>query len=205
MKLIQDHIDLILQVYTKDKHYEDLKNAKEAYIKRTGKIDEETDEYESRMNSFNDWYIFNYKREDGSTIIGDYVQNHDVEDNLGQALLNTKYSLYHFSKINFRKQVVIKDVLYSVKFVLSKDNDHLALVEDDLFVGRSVCIGEDHYLLNGLCTLPREVLSSLKKESKKIRKLNNVEEEEVFLLNLERLKTRSIQYGHIESSKIFTF
>jgi len=157
------------------------------------------------MNSFNDWYIFNYKREDGSTIIGDYVQNHDVEDNLGQALLNTKYSLYHFSKINFRKQVVIKDVLYSVKFVLSKDNDHLALVEDDLFVGRSVCIGEDHYLLNGLCTLPREVLSSLKKESKKIRKLNNVEEEEVFLLNLERLKTRSIQYGHIESSKIFTF
>jgi hypothetical protein len=68
-----------------------------------------------------------------------------------------------------------------------------------------VCIGEDHYLLNGLCTLPREVLSSLKKESKKIRKLNNVEEEEVFLLNLERLKTRSIQYGHIESSKIFTF
>lgn len=205
MKLIQDHIDLILQVYTKDKHYEDLKNAKEAYIKRTGKIDEETDEYESRMNSFNDWYIFNYKREDGSTIIGDYVQNHEVNDELGQALLNTKYSLYHFSKINFRKQVVIKDVLYSVKFVLSKDNDHLALVEDDLFVGRSVSIGEDHYLLNGLCTLPREVLSSLKKESKKIKKLNNVEEEEVFLLNLERLKTRSIQYGHIESSKIFTF
>ena len=205
MKQVQEHIDLILQVYTKDKHYEDLKNAKEAYIKKTGKIDEETDEYESRMNSFNDWYIFNYKRENGTTIIEDYIKNHDVAEDLGQAFLNTNYSLYHFSKINFRKQVVIKDILHSEKFVLGKDNDHLALVEDDLFVGRSVCLNEEHYLLNGLCTLPREVLSSLKKESKKIRKLNNPEEEEVFLLNLERLKTRSIQYGHIESSKIFSF
>ncbi len=205
MNLVQQHIDKILDIYTKNKYYDDLKNAKEAYISKTGKIDEEAHEYESRMNSFNDWYIFNYKRQDGSRIIDDYVKNHEIDSELGRVMSEASYSLYHFSKINFRKQVVIKDILHSTKFILVEENHNLALVEDDLFVGRSVIYNEHHYLLNGLCTLPREVLSALKKESKKIRKLNNSEEEEVFLLNLERLKTRSIQYGHIESSKIFTF
>ena len=58
-KVVED----ILQIYTKNAFYEDLKKARDLYITKTGKIDEETDEYESRMNSFNDWYLFNYQRE----------------------------------------------------------------------------------------------------------------------------------------------
>ena len=124
---------------------------------------------------------------------------------MATALLEASYSIFLFHKINFRKQVVIKDVLHSEKFSLAKDNGILALVENDLFLGRVVKYQESHYLFNGLCTLPREVYSTLKKESKKIRKLNDLHEEESFLLNLERLKARSVQYGHIESHKIFSF
>ncbi|MAX68011.1 MAG: hypothetical protein CME66_13835 [Halobacteriovoraceae bacterium] len=202
---IDKEIEKILNIYTTDKFYEDLKQAKEIFMAKTGKIDEEAYEYESRMNSFNDWYLFNYRKPDGTTIIDHYIANNNISEKLKEALLSTTYSLLHFSKINFRKQIVIKDVLHSLKYFLSRETVNLGLVEDDVFVGRILVYDDRPHLLNGICTLPREILSALKKESKKIRKLNNSEEEEVFLLNLERLKTRSIQYGHIDSSKIFTF
>ena len=203
MNIIQDEFDKILTLYTSDKYYEELKAAKEAFINKTGKIDEESDEYESRMNSFNHWYIFDYERSDGSRFIDKYLKS--VDNEVAASLSEINYSLFHFKKINFRKQIIISDVLHSEKFILAKENGHLPLVEDDLFLGRAVKYGDEWYLLNGVVTLPREVFSVLKKESKKVRKLNNSSEELGFLLNLERLKNRSLLYGHVDSSKIFNF
>jgi hypothetical protein len=203
MNIIQAELDKILTHFTTDEYYEELKHAKEQFTTKTGRIDEEAEEFESRMNSFNHWYIFDYQREDGSTFLQRYRElfPSDIVD----CLLSVNYSLFLFQKINFRKQIVIKDVLHSEKFVLAKENGTLPLVEDDLFLGRSVKYQDEWYLLNGIVTMPREVYSVLKKESRKIRKLNNSMEELGFLLNLERLKNKSIQYGHIESSKIFNF
>jgi hypothetical protein len=205
MNVISNHLDEILQHYTKDSYYEEMKKAIEIYTDKTGKMDEESEEYESRMNSFNDWFIFNYRKSDGTKIIDNYISDHNIGDDAAKSFHNANYSIFLFQKINFRKQIVIKDILHNEKFVLAKDNKHLALVEDDLFIGRVVEINGDHYLLNGLCSLPRDVYSILKKESKKVRKLNNDLEEEAFLLKLENLKTKSLQYGHLESSKIFKF
>lgn len=203
MNIVQDEFDKILSVYTSDQYYDELKAAKDSFITRTGKIDEESEEYESRMNSFNHWYIFDYEREDGSHFIDKYLEKNS--NDLALSLKNINYSLFLFKKINFRKQIIINDILHSEKFILAKDNGTLPLVEDDLFLGRAVNYNEQWYLLNGIVTLPREVYSVLKKESKKVRKLNNSVEELGFLLNLERLKNRSLQYGHVDSSKIFNF
>lgn len=203
MNIVQDEFDKILSLYTSDEFYEELKAAKETFVNRTGKIDEESDEYESRMNSFNHWYIFDYEREDSTRFIEKYLEQNNNE--VAKSLAEINYSLFHFKKINFRKQIIINDVLHSEKFSLAKENGQLPLVEDDLFLGRAVKHNEEWYLLNGIVTLPREVLSILKKESKKVRKLNNNSEELGFLLNLERLKNRSIQYGHVDSNKIFNF
>ncbi len=205
MNLVQECAEKLLQKFTENTYYENLKNAKDAYITKTGRIDEEAEEYESRMNCFNDWYLFNYKNDDGSKIIDGIDQDNSFAPEFKESLGHVNYSLFLFHKINFRKQIIIKDILHNSKLVISEKNGMLPLVEDDLFVGRSVNHEDENYLLNGICLLPREVLSVLKKETKKIRKLNNSDEEEAFLLNLERLKTRSIQYGHIESSRIFSF
>jgi hypothetical protein len=205
MNVISEHLETILNHYTKDSYYEEMKKAIEIFISKTGKMDEETDEYESRMNSFNDWFIFNYRKDDDTRIIDNYIVDHNVNDDLAKSFHNANYSLFLFKKINFRKQIVIKDILHDKKFVLAKDNRNLALVEDDLFIGRVVEYDGGHYLLNGLCSLPRDVYSILKKESKKIRKLNNDSQEEEFLLKLENLKTKSIQYGHLDATKIFQF
>ena len=78
-------------------------------------------------------------------------------------------------------------------------------MQDDLFVGRSIFYAQKHYLLDGICLLPRNVLSVLKKESKKIRKLEDIKAEEEFLLNVEALRNKALQYGHIDSQKLFKF
>ena len=156
------------------------------------------------MSSFNDWYVFHYPFTESKNLIEEYLSSHSVDEVLTSALRNVNYSLFQFHKINFRKQIVIKDILHGTKHVLSKNNGHLALVEDDIFIGRVIPYADEAYLLSGLCILPKDILPILKKESKKLRKSKNIEEED-FLLNLERLKTKSLQYSHIEPTKIFTF
>ena len=205
MNIITEHIEKIIETYTQDSYYEDMKKAIAFYIERTGKMNEESEEYESRMNSFNDWFIFNYRLGDGSRVIDQYMINNTLEDEVSKSLHNANYSLFLFQKINYRKQIVIKDILHNKKFVLAKDNDTIALVEDDMFIGRVVELNGSYYLLSGICLLPRIVYSILKKQSRKVRKLNNQEEEENFLLQLEHFKTKSLQYGHVEADKIFTF
>ncbi len=198
-------IEKILGYYSEDNNVEDIKKAKELFIKLTGHVDEESGDYESWLNSFNDWFIFNYDLSGGKTPLQAFWEKHKSRDEVKSALENANYSLFYFHKINFRKQVVIKDVLHDKKLILAKEHSHLALVEDDIFVGRMVEYDGGQYILNGLCTLPREVFSVLKKEAKKIQKLNNENEEINFLLHLERLKTRSLHYGHVQADKMFTF
>lgn len=205
MNVIESHIDKILSEYTQGERYELLKKAKEIYTELTGKLDEESDEYELRMNSFNDWYIFNYRRENGRRIIDDYIFEHKIGDELAKSFHNVNHSLFSFAKTNMRGRIVLKDLLRGKKLLLGKDIRNFGLVQDDLFVGRVIEYQDENYLLRGVCPLPGNVLSALKKQSKKIRKLNSSEEEERFLLELERLKTKSLNYGHIDASKIFVF
>lgn len=205
MNFVDEHIDKILKLYTEGDYYELLKKAKEQYIELTGKMDEDSSEYESRMNTFNDWFIFNYRREDTRRVIDDYIQDQGIDAQLAKSFHNTNYSLFHFVKINFRKQIVLKDILHDEKYILNKEDCELALLEDDIFVGRIISTEDKNFLLKGVCTLPRETLGALKKQARKIRKLNSIEEEEKFLLTLEKLKIKSMNYGHINSEKIFVF
>lgn len=205
MNSIDIHIDKILENYTEGEYYELLKKAKDIYVELTGKMDEETSEYESRMNTFNDWFIFNFRRDDNRRVIDDYITKFDIDPELSKSFHNINYSVFQFVKINFRKQIVLKDILHNEKFTLSKEDCKLGLLEDDIFVGRLVSHADKNFLLKGVCTLPREILSSLKKQSKKVRKLNSDKKEEKFLLTLEKLKTKSLHYGHINSEKIFIF
>lgn len=205
MNLIERHIEKIMEHYTTGDNYNLLKEAKDYYIDATGRIDDETDEYESRMSSFNDWFIFNFRREDGRRIIDDYISEFKIDDELAKSFHNVSYSLFSFVKYNFKKQVVLKDILHDEKYVVQKDQSNIGLVPDDLFVGRVISYNGENFVLRGMCTLPSTLLSKLKKESKKIRKLNSQVEEESFLLKLEQLKTKSLQYSHIDVSQIFAF
>ncbi|MBY0518308.1 MAG: hypothetical protein K2P81_15465 [Bacteriovoracaceae bacterium] len=205
LELIDGHIEKMLSLYTQGEYFDRLKQAKESYVVLTGKLDEDKDEFESRMNCFNEWYLFQWKDEAGKKIVEDYIRKEQLDEDLSQAFLNVNHTLLEFSKTNWRSQVVLKDILHDEKAILAKGHNHIGLVEDDLFIGRVVRYKGESFLLRGVCTLPQSIRSILKKQSKKIRKMNSFEEELKFLLNLESLKTKSMHYQHIEPSKIFVF
>jgi hypothetical protein len=205
LDIVHDHLDRVLGLYTQGQFFTDLKEAKDKYFSLTGKLDEDKDEFESRMNSFNDWYIFQYRQKDGSKVIEEYIRTNQLEEELSQALLNVNHSLFEFTKTSFRKQVVLNDILHDEKIVLKKDHPTISLMEGDVFTGRVIKFKGEFFLLKGVCTLPQGVKSILKKQSKKVRKLNSFEEELKFLLQLESLKTKAMHYLHIDPTKIFIF
>ncbi len=205
LEVVHDHLDKVLNLYTKGEFFSDLKTAKDKYFSITGKLDEDKEEFESRMNCFNDWYIFQYRHEDGSKVIEEYIRSNHLDEELSQAMLNVNHSLFEFSKISFRKQIVLKDILHDEKITLVKNHPTISLMEGDVFTGRVIKYKGEYYLLRGLCTLPQGVTSILKKQSKKVRKANSFEEELNFLLQLESLKTKAMHYSHIDPAKIFIF
>lgn len=202
---VNAHLDKVLGLYTQGDFFSDLKEAKDKYFSLTGKLDEDKDEFESRMNSFNDWYIFQYRQKDGSKVIEDYIRNNQLDEELSHALLNVTHSLFEFSRSSFRKTIILKDILHDEKILLKKDHPTISLMEGDIFTGRVIKYKGENYLLKGVCTLPQGVKATLKKQSKKVRKLNSFEEELNFLLQLEALKTKAMHYSHIDPTKIFIF
>ena len=54
---INQHLEKALEKYTRDNYRDVLIGAKNDFFKITGNINEEDDDYDLRMNSFNDWYL----------------------------------------------------------------------------------------------------------------------------------------------------
>ncbi len=205
---IENSIDKILTVFTQDDFYDSLMNAKKEYFSLTGQVTEEDDEYESRMNCFNNWYLFQRQDEGGRTIIDNYensIGGDKLEEEILDALKNVKHSLFEFSKTNLKKQIVLNDILHDKKVILAKEQESIGLLVGDIFTGRVIELGGSTYLLRGVCALPQGIKSSLKKQSKKIRKYNNLREEIAFLLQLESFKTKLLRYSHIDPARIFVF
>jgi hypothetical protein len=203
---VQNCLDRILVEYTRGYHLESLIEAKKEYFELTGTLTEEDDEYESRMNAFNDWYLFQYlSKRKTKTVVKDFLEKNQVEDSIAKSLLSVNHSLFEFKKINFFKKLVLEDVLHGQNIILPKDGLTIGIVKGDMFTGRLLTFEGQHYLLKGVCIYPESVKSILRKESKKIRKLKDPGQEQNFLLKLEQLKTKSLRYGHIDMTKIFVF
>lgn len=203
---IRSHLDKALEEYTSGVHYDTLLEAKKFYFEVTGMADEDDYDYESRMHSFNDWYILQYISKDSTrTPIKDYIAKNQVEDAVVSSLTTVKHSFFIYTGKNFKKQMVLRDVLYGDKIVLAKEHQELAIVKDDAFTGRVLSYDGKSYLLDGICVVPKEAVPIIKKEAKKVRRLNDQYEDTQFLYKIEFLKNKWLRYGHLDPNKIFQF
>jgi hypothetical protein len=202
---LDNEFEKILNVYKEGEAYQRLLSAKEFYFDLTGMLNDDDDDYEARMNCFNDWFVFHHELPSGERVIEKYFNNEDITKEMRESLLGINFSLFEFVKVNFKKEIVLKDILHDQKLILPKEHPNIGLVENDLFISRTINHQEDEYLLKGVRTFPNTLKSVLKKQCKKVRKLKNKKEETIFLLQLEELLTKSKRYSHLEPSKIFVF
>ncbi|MBT3982442.1 MAG: hypothetical protein HOE90_13875 [Bacteriovoracaceae bacterium] len=203
---VKEQINKIIGEYSSTDYTMSLIKAKDQYFEITGSINDDDDDFESRMNLFNEWYIFNYcPEEETSPFIERYLQKNPIDEIVATGLKMVNYSLFEYVKNSFRGKIVLQDILHGKKVVLENKIGDVGLMPKDIFIGRVLNIKNQNFLLNGLCTLPGEVKSTLSKESKKVRKKADLSEEISFLLILESLKTKWKRYGHVETNKIFVF
>jgi hypothetical protein len=205
-QVLKEHFDKALGIYTTGVHYDTLLEAKKEYFEITGQANDDDDDFEARMNAFNEWYVLQFISRRGTrTVISDYLINNPVDDILAKSLTSVNYSLFEYTGKSFRGFDVLYDMLHDKKIKLTKDVALPSIIKDDIFVGRVLIYQDEVHLMSGLCVIPKDVRGILKKECKRVRKLKNPNEELKFLLKTESFKTKWIRYGHVDATKIFKF
>lgn len=206
MEEIKDHLKKVFAEYTGQAYYGRLITAKNVYFELTGSINEDEDDYEAKMNCFNDWYIFEYIAENRSgPFILDYIENNGLSGDVSEALTTVNYSLFEFTGENLKKQFVINDLFHGKKYPLFLGHHRFGLVKGDLFLGRILKFRNENLLLHGVSILPKEAKSALVKEAKKVKKFGSLDLKREFLVKVEQLKTKWRRYGHVAPARIFVF
>jgi hypothetical protein len=202
---LEQLLEDILSEYASGDNYQRLMAAKERYIKLTGLLNEEDDDFDARMNCFSDWFIFNHELPSGERVYQKYINQKKLPNEQRKLLDSVRFSLFEVVKISSKKKLIIRDLISDKKLELANAYNELGLVEDDLFLSHTVEIESQMYLLKGLRSLPNSLRSLLKKECKKVSKQNNLREQEAFLLKLEYYRSKMNNYSHLDPSKIFIF
>ncbi|EPZ52007.1 hypothetical protein M902_1940 [Bacteriovorax sp. BAL6_X] len=205
MEELRSILDDAVTKFSSNEYYDKLRSAKEEYFKLAGKLSEEDEDYESRMNGFVYWYITQRDFDDNGPLIKKFVNEISIEENQKDSMLGINHSLFEYRGQNLFKKHVFKDILHNTKFYIPKNEFTLQLVKDDLFIARTISYEGKTMLLDDISVLPYDARGPLVKESKKVRKLNDRKRDMQFLLRIESLKTKWRQYGHIDPKKIFVF
>ena len=160
-KSLNQYLEQALVEYSSEDHIDTLLEAKKEYFSITGQANEDDEDFESRMTSFNDWYLLQFVSKLGTrTIIKDFIKKYDIPDSFKESLLNVKFSLFEYTGKNFSGRDVLKDIHYNQKYILPKAKENknkLPLIKNDLFLGRILTVNDTHYILDGICVLPKDV------------------------------------------------
>lgn len=204
--IIKHHLEKALSLFTTGEYYQILIEAKDEYFQKTGIAFEDDADFESKMSSFNDWYLLQFmpKRFE-RPFIREYLDKFQIAEEVAICLLNINHSLFEYTGKSFSGRHTVKDILHDKKIELAKNHDAPPMIKGDIAIGRMVSFQNESHLLEGMTFIPKEVRPVLKKQSKIVRKKEDLQQEYEFLIELEKLKTKWQRYGHINPEKIFTF
>jgi len=206
---LEPYISEILEAYGKGAYYDEIKRAKEHYFTRAFKVAEGSDSYESELNLFFDWFVFerNLEREELPPIrlftkdeLGDMP---DEKKKVFDALGNSFSSVFELLKIK-DDEVVIKDLFDKESYVVEDIENPKIFQKGDIFQARLVPMGDKIVFSTAFLFHPKEASKTyLKKEIKKIKNLKGEHKKEL-MLRLALMKHRSEQYPHIDVSHIYS-
>jgi len=201
---LQQIFDKVLSIYSAGDHYQRLLEAKKIYSERTGIVYEDDDEYENRMNCFNDWYLFHHLSKDlRSTIIWDFLEKHkEYDSSVRKSFQMINYSLFEVLKAGC-SQLILHDLLHRKKLKIKLGQRNVGCVSKDILVGRVIEHHGEMFLLGGVCVLPPETKKILRAYTRKIHVFRDFNVEYRFLQRLEFLKVRWMRYKHVDISKLF--
>ena len=200
------HLSKALKAYTSNEFRDSLISAKKDFFKITGNLNEEDEDYDLRMHSFNDWYLMQYCLEDVCrTPISDYILSNNINESVAKVLLDHKHSLFQFTGDKRNGAAIFRDLKAEKKMMVKDKTIAPMFVKGDIFLARYFENEGDVLFMRGVCVIPRQVKSIVLKELKKVHLAQSKRDEQSLMLKIEYLKTKSLRYSHIALDKVFSF
>jgi len=112
---IKEILDELLLLTSKEEYSEEIKNAYDLYMKG---LPEGTIEI-----GFNDWLIFDYQFQNGSSFIQEYYKNNDLNEetvSLLKAIENSIFSVFNVIQTDQRK--FLKDIFTRIDYIIKNEN-----------------------------------------------------------------------------------
>jgi hypothetical protein len=205
---LQDHLDKILEVYSKGNYYEEVKLAKEEFFARVGQVAEGSDKFETQMNAFLDWYLYDrplLKSEicPVKMFVFDHLKSVSQEEHdIYHDLTKSNHSIFELLKVK-EGDVYLKDLFSGEKYIVEDSDINLGFTKGDVFEGRLIRFKDKLVFGSSFVFHPTDVKSFIVKEIKKVRSLDPKTHLKL-MHRLAMMRIKSEQYTHIDVRHIYT-
>jgi hypothetical protein len=207
--MFDELIDRLTVFFTGDRFREDVAKAKKEFFDEAGVMDEENEAFEMRMTQFLEWYLFTRKLgEVGLTPAQYALQLEDFEMTSEERpafenLAVTRHSLFEFLKVR-GDDIHIRDLFLDKKIVIHSSIIRIGFNRDEIFDARLIPEGENFHFSRAFAFHPTEAAKYIMGEVKKLRKTNDLDEREAFMLRLLKMRYKYEQYRHLKLDYVYT-
>lgn len=202
-------MDRLTLYFTSDKYRTDVTTAKKAFFDEAGVMDEESQAFEMRMTQFLEWYLFTRPLADVGLTPAQYaLQLEDFEMTSEERpafenLANMRHSLFEFLKIR-GDDIYIKDLFLNKKIIIHNSPIRIGFSREEIFDARLIPDGENFHFAKAFGFHPAEASKYILSEVKKLRKEEDREKDEAFMLRLLKMRYKYEQYRHLKLEYVYT-
>lgn len=216
--MFDELIDRLTLFFTSDRFKNEVALGKKEFFDEAGVMDEENHSFEMRMTQFLEWYLFTRPLTDSAGANSSGASNltpaqyalqledfpmKSEERPLFESLAATRHSLFEFLKIR-GADIHIRDLFLDKKIVIKDSPISIGFNRDEIFDARLIGHGEEFQFGKAFCFHPAEATKYILGEVKKMRKVENREMEEAFMLKLLKMRYRYEQYRHLKLEYVYT-
>lgn len=205
---IKSYLDRILKSYSEGTYYEQVKRAKEEFFDRAGRVAEGSENFDSQMDAFLDWYLFDRPLDTAEIapvkmFVLEHAKELSIEDaRVFEDLGKSRHSLFELLRVK-NADVYVKDLFDGEKYIVEESDINQGFSKGDVFEGRLIHFMDKLVFGSSFVFHPRECKSFIGKEIKRIRYLD--EKQHLKLLHkLACMKLKVEQYPHISVEHIYT-
>ena len=211
--MIQPQFDLLLAYVAPD--VDDIVQAKQEYFTHTGgEVHEDDRCFESRLQAFFNWYLFDRKRDD-VTPAQRFLQDRGAETRAADkevlmGFTQTRLGLYEYRGrkgliLGPKKgQVRVRDAITRKDFDVTERRQMHGLEIGDLFEARLVPAGGTWHFSTSFTYHPREQKPVILREIKKRKKKGPVDVR-ALLWELERMSLQADRFKNVSIEAIYNF
>ena len=172
----QPYLDQLIAFASTEERKADLLAAKSAYFQRTGEVFEDDKQFEMRMASFLDFYLFDRKRpESGKTPAEELLEQKSRDPDpeapaAFRSFAETVHGLFEVRKVK-PGTIRLRELFSAKDYDVTERRHTVGLEKGDILEARLIPFDGALVFSAAFCFHPREAAKAIKKEVKRRKKL----------------------------------